>query len=192
MITPAMVFFGAGVLAATGIASTVVASIMFQVQLWPPGSDTWKAGLHWGLVGIVDVCMLALAFLRWNTWVFPRPSSLAVGVVLSLLGAAVFLTASREMSGAETAGQVPATLHMDGLYARSRNPQYVGMIVGLIGFALLANARSVLVLSTMYIGWLALLPHAEEPWLQNQFGEDYERYCDRVPRFVGRRTFASK
>lgn len=183
------VFFGAGVLAAGGIAATVVASISFRVHLWPPGDDTWKSALHWGLVGVVDICLLVLAFVQWNTWVLPRPSSLALGGVLSILGASVFLGASREMSGAETAGQVPTDLHTDGLYARSRNPQYVGMMVGLIGFALLVNARSVAILSTMYIGWLALLPLAEEPWLHDQFGEQYERYCDRVPRFVGRQTF---
>jgi protein-S-isoprenylcysteine O-methyltransferase Ste14 len=44
----------------------------------------------------------------------------------------------------------------------------------------------------MYIGWLTFLPLAEEPWLRDQFGEHYERYCDRVPRFVGRQTFDSK
>ena len=96
------------------------------------------------------------------------------------------------MNGAETAGQVPKALHTDGLYARSRNPQYAGMIVGRIGFAILVNARSVAVLSIIYIGWLTLLPLAEEPWLHDQFGERFERYCDRVPRFVGRQTFDSK
>lgn len=185
----ASVFVGAGVLAAAGIISTVAVSITGRVRLWPPGEDTWKAALHWGLVGVVDVCLIVLAILRWDTWLLPRPASLVAGVVLSLLGAGVFLGGSRELTGAETAGQVPEGLRTSGLYARSRNPQYVGMMVGLVGFACLVNAVTVAVLCALYVGWLALLPLAEEPWLSEHFGEAYERYRQRVPRFVGRRTF---
>ena len=76
------VFFGAGVLAAGGIAVTVLASITHWMQLWPPGEAPWKAALYWSLVGVVDVCLLALGFLQWNTWFLPRPASLAVGGVL--------------------------------------------------------------------------------------------------------------
>lgn len=58
------VFFGAGVLAAGGIAVSVLASITQWMQVWPPGDVTWKAALHWSLVGVVEVCLLALAFVR--------------------------------------------------------------------------------------------------------------------------------
>jgi protein-S-isoprenylcysteine O-methyltransferase Ste14 len=47
----------------------------------------------------------------------------------------------------------------------------------------------VAVLAALHVAWLALLPFAEEPWLEAEFGENYERYCDRVPRFVGWKTF---
>jgi protein-S-isoprenylcysteine O-methyltransferase Ste14 len=33
-----------------------------------------------------------------------------------------------------------------------------------------------------------LLPRAEEPHLRAEFGDDYDRYAARVPRFVGLAT----
>jgi protein-S-isoprenylcysteine O-methyltransferase Ste14 len=62
------------------------------------------------------------------------------------------------------------------------------MIVGLVGFALFVNSLSVTVLCILHICWLVFLPFSEEPWLRDQFGKQYKRYCDRVPRFVGYQT----
>lgn len=39
--------------------------------------------------------------------------------------------------------------------------------------------------------WIALLPVAEEPWLEEQFGDAYEVYRREVPRFVGLRTITN-
>lgn len=30
-----------------------------------------------------------------------------------------------------------------------------------------------------------LFPFTEEPWLREQYGDDYEEYCERTPRFIG-------
>jgi protein-S-isoprenylcysteine O-methyltransferase Ste14 len=93
------------------------------------------------------------------------------------------------MDAEETSGGNIETLYTDGPYARSRNPQYVGMIVGLTGFALIVNALSVAILAALHVLWVVLLPFAQEPWLREQFGAAYNRYRERVPRFIGRRTF---
>jgi protein-S-isoprenylcysteine O-methyltransferase Ste14 len=33
--------------------------------------------------------------------------------------------------------------------------------------------------------WFAVTPFIEEPWLAKRYGEDYGRYCEEVPRFLG-------
>ena len=188
MVTPATALFVVGAAAATVIVASLLVTLATDGRLWPPGDDRRKATLHWGLVGVFDVCILGLAALQWDTWLLPRPASLVVGGLLSVTGAAIFLRASRAMDAAETTGRAATELYTEGLYARTRNPQYLGMIVGLAGFALLVDARSVAVLAALHVCWLVLLPFAEEPWLREQFGEQYDRYCERVPRFVGVRT----
>ncbi len=44
------------------------------------------------------------------------------------------------------------------------------------------------VLCALYATWWLVMPFAEEPWLREQYGEAYEQYAARVPRFVGRGT----
>jgi protein-S-isoprenylcysteine O-methyltransferase Ste14 len=39
-----------------------------------------------------------------------------------------------------------------------------------------------------YFLWWFSFPLAEEPWLRERYGQEYESYAERVPRFVGRRT----
>lgn len=185
-LTPLL--FWLAVIAAAAIISTLLITLLTRFRLWPPGDDTRKAVFHWGLVGIFDISIVSVAFLEWNAWILPRPSSVIVGLLLSIGGATIFIISSGMMSAAETTGQTAAELYTEGLYARSRNPQYLGMIIGLVGFALLVNSLFVAILSLVHMSWLLLLPFAEEPWLREQFGDEYDDYCDRVPRFVSRKT----
>jgi protein-S-isoprenylcysteine O-methyltransferase Ste14 len=62
------------------------------------------------------------------------------------------------------------------------------MIVGVTGFALVADSAFVAALATAHVGWVLLLPRAEEPHLRAEFGDAYDQYAARVPRFFGLRT----
>jgi protein-S-isoprenylcysteine O-methyltransferase Ste14 len=63
------------------------------------------------------------------------------------------------------------------------------MLIGLAGCGLLANAGLVVPSLVLHGCWRVLLPLAEEPWLREAFGDEFERYCEEVPRFVGVQTF---
>jgi protein-S-isoprenylcysteine O-methyltransferase Ste14 len=72
-----------------------------------------------------------------------------------------------------------------GLYRFVRNPQYVGVLLVVLGEALLAEAAILLA----YTGFLAVGYHCfvryyEEPTLGRLFGEAYTRYCAQVPRWL--------
>lgn len=49
-------------------------------------------------------------------------------------------------------------------------------------------SNSWLALITGLIGtlWFVLAPFTEEPWLRERYGQQYEAYKKRVPRFIGR------
>ena len=81
--------------------------------------------------------------------------------------------------------QVPRRLSTTGVYALLRHPQALGNMLFLVGFsvaggALYASAAFVLAFG-LYIG--TQVPR-EERMLIEAFGEKYERYCERVPRFA--------
>ena len=185
-MTPTQLAFGAGVLSAAGVYVLVGGTLLTDHEWWPPGDRTPAYYAHWTLVGAFDVALLATAVLDFGAWGLSAPAS-SVGLVAALLGTAVFVWGARAMDSAETMG-VTGDLYTDGPYAYSRNPQYVGMIVGVSGFALAVDSALVAGLAAAHVGWVLLLPRAEEPHLRAEFGDTYDRYAARVPRFVGLRT----
>ncbi|KAB1196318.1 MULTISPECIES: isoprenylcysteine carboxylmethyltransferase family protein [Haloferax] len=184
--------FALGVASASVIIGTLLVTIFSSSwRFWPPGELTWKYHLHWVCVGSFNVSLVGTAVFEWGTWVLPAPTKFVVGGVLAVVGVVVFTTSENSFERHETMG-LAGDLHTSGLYARSRNPQYVGMIVGIVGFAVVVDSLLVTILALLHVSWVLLLPFAEEPWLQDEFGEEYRRYKQQVPRFVGVQTFRSE
>ncbi|MFC6988622.1 methyltransferase family protein [Haloplanus sp. GCM10025708] len=186
-MTPTRLAFGAGLLSAAGVYVLVLGTLSTDHEWWPPGDRTPAYYCHWTLVAVFDVSLVATAVLDWGEWGLFSPVALAGGGVLVCLGTAVFVWGARTMRSAETMG-VTGDLYTEGPYAYTRNPQYLGMIVGVTGFAVVADSALVAALAAAHVGWVLLLPRAEEPHLRAEFGDAYDRYAARVPRFVGLRT----
>lgn len=182
-----LVAFGSGLVAALWIYLLLTVSIVTDRQWWPPGDRSWSYYAHWISVGVFNVSAVLVAALEWNTWLLPRPASLVVGGGLVAIGGGIFVRSANVMESAEVTG-VDGDLYTSGPYAYSRNPQYVGMLVGLTGFALLVDSALVTVLVGVHAGWVLLLPRAEEPHLRSMFGDEYDRYVAHVPRFIDTRT----
>lgn len=70
------------------------------------------------------------------------------------------------------------------LYRYTRNPMYVGVLTAIAGWAVWFMSGPVLlyglVVGAMFGVFVFLV---EEPMLQEQFGNAYEEYCRRVPRW---------
>jgi protein-S-isoprenylcysteine O-methyltransferase Ste14 len=72
-----------------------------------------------------------------------------------------------------------------GPFARSRNPLYVGLLVGSAGVALVAGSAWALValpLEWALLRWGAVVP--EEHYLTAKFGVAYTDYAGRVRRWL--------
>lgn len=78
-------------------------------------------------------------------------------------------------------------LVISGLYRFVRNPMYVGVLAVVLGEALLFG-------SPWLLSWAALLAIVfhlfvvayEEPTLRRAYGEEYDRFCAQVPRWIPR------
>lgn len=107
---------------------------------------------------------------------------LSAGITVYLWCAWEFATAGR---GTPAPYDPPQLLVTRGLYTVSRNPIYIGVVLIILGEALLVDSIPLL----GYALLLLALFHArvvlyEEPRLHSTFGGEYERYCLTVPRWV--------
>jgi protein-S-isoprenylcysteine O-methyltransferase Ste14 len=163
----------------------VIASIVLpQKRIWPPRQPQ-AAGQYVMLllfiVSAMGVVLLGLA--EWGRFIIPAWLRVVVGVPLWLAGDLLALWAMAALGVAPTAGDEGALVRR-GPYGFSRNPQYLGFIIGLVGWGLTANSALTLIATSVGIIPLVLVPFAEEPWLLAHHGAAYEEYRRAVPRFV--------
>ncbi|MFZ2326995.1 MAG: isoprenylcysteine carboxylmethyltransferase family protein [Rhodoferax sp.] len=78
------------------------------------------------------------------------------------------------------------TLATAGPYARIRHPQYVAFILILLGFLLQWPTLLTLVMFPVLLVMYARLATTEESEMATQFGDDYQEYAKRTPRFIPR------
>jgi protein-S-isoprenylcysteine O-methyltransferase Ste14 len=71
-----------------------------------------------------------------------------------------------------------------GIYARIRHPRYVEMLLGLLGFALIANYLAGYVVFGLGVLLLHSVVLLEERELRERFGAEWDVYARRVPRYV--------
>jgi protein-S-isoprenylcysteine O-methyltransferase Ste14 len=81
----------------------------------------------------------------------------------------------------------PRELVVAGLYRYVRNPQYVGVVLILLGEALLSGMVVLFgYAAVMAVGYHLFVRYYEEPTLGRLFGEPYARYRAMVPRWLPR------
>jgi protein-S-isoprenylcysteine O-methyltransferase Ste14 len=78
-------------------------------------------------------------------------------------------------------------LATNGPYAYVRNPIYLGnLILGLGMIGLMRDPRLLVLYALIFPFLYVMIVPAEEQFLRERFGKDYERYCDAVPRMIPR------
>jgi len=127
-------------------------------------------------------------------WLMPLPfvpaalrppwlGAMVFALALALFGWAI---ATVTRAGSNVPTNRPTTTIVDtGPYRLTRNPIYLGMVLGLIGLAIAFNSLWLL---------LTLVPFAlvirfgviarEEAYLERKFGDIYRGYCARVRRWL--------
>jgi protein-S-isoprenylcysteine O-methyltransferase Ste14 len=125
-------------------------------------------------------------------WDLALPRWTAIpGVILGLAGCvgmivciALFVVRGR---GTPAIFDAPRHFVAVGPYRYVRNPMYLSALASFAGYGLFVRSTSVLGFAA---GWFILV-HAfvlfiEEPGLRERFGNTYDDYCKRVPRWTPR------
>ncbi len=173
-------------------ALAVGVSIVFpQWRVWPPPhKHSWTGYLMWLLFGVSAAGVVTLGTIDWGSLDLPLWVRWSVGVPLWSGGNLVASWAIAVLGMASTFGGERRLIRR-GPYRISRNPQCLGFLMGLIGWAIVTSSRLTLAASLVGVIPLVLVPFAEEPWLKERYGVAYEEYRRAVARFLcqrGRRT----
>jgi protein-S-isoprenylcysteine O-methyltransferase Ste14 len=94
--------------------------------------------------------------------------------------------ASKNTSGRNTAhGQIADDLNTTGLYSLIRHPLYLGNFFMWLGPVLfLRSAAVTIVFGLVYWLYYERIMFAEEQFLRRKFGEEYDRWSERVASFL--------
>lgn len=114
-----------------------------------------------------------------------------VGVPLMAVGALIYLRCAWDFGavgrGTPAPWDPPVELVIVGLYRFVRNPIYVGLLLMVLGEAAYFEARVLITYAVvLFVAFHLRVVFYEEPRLRAQFGEAYERYRSRVPRWIPR------
>lgn len=121
----------------------------------------------------IFVC-LALATVRPDgTWLF------ALGGVCYAAGLGLLAAAVAAFSAPDEKG-----LNANGIYRFSRHPMYAAYFVCFLGMALLTRSAALAAVLLAFQTSARRIVLAEERWCRETFGEAYERYMERVRRYL--------
>ena len=113
---------------------------------------------------------------------------LAVGFIVAMFGQgvrAVTIGLAYIIRGGKARQVYAEHLVQDGIFAHCRNPLYVGNFLILCGLGLAANSLWFLVIGLPFfaLAYRCIIA-AEENYLREKFGAEYDKYCGRVNRFI--------
>lgn len=184
-------FFSHPAFWALAIATAVLVFVaMFSAGNLSSGQQEDR-GNRWVLAAFGVIAIL-IAYLpaftdRKGILVIDGDSTRWLGIVLYFLGGSlrlwpVFVLGDR-FSGL-VAIQPEHTLVTTGIYSQIRNPSYLGLIAGTLGWALVFRSGVGVVLAASMIAPLIARMNAEEKLLRAHFGSEYDAYCARTSRLI--------
>jgi len=178
-------FFWVIIIAQILATISIVFSILFPAhRIWPPVKfPSWRHYFMWFLFDISTIAIVAVGILDRGSLALPLRMQIAIGVPL-LVGGIGFSLWSIVILGTSSTYGNEGPLILRGPYRISRNPQYLGLIVALIGWSFVTSSWGTILAVLVWIVPLVLIPFAEEPWLLRRHGSQYEEYLRKVPRFV--------
>lgn len=107
------------------------------------------------------------------------------GVTLLLVGAFLTITIMVQFGWKRAIGREVNILQQSGWYRWSRNPQIVSYGLFVLGYALAWFSWRAVVWVSLYAVIVHIMVMVEEEHLRRVFGEEYLRYCEQTPRYIG-------
>ena len=112
-------------------------------------------------------------------------AAFVLSIVLIAVGLLAVLVPMSRLGFDTSVGQRVSGLKDSGLYRYTRNPQIVAYLMIVVGYALLWPSLAGALWSAVYVLIAHVMVRTEEEHLARVYGDDYRRYCERTPRYIG-------
>ena len=180
-----IVVLAVGLAAGGYMFSMLLWSYVFpQRRVWPPKEATAAIKFRvWFMTITIFAAAFVLGLLDWNHFDWSPIVRWSIGLPFILIGNLVVWRGVLKIGMSATSGEATG-LVTSGLYGWSRNPQYVADMAILIGWGVLSASLWTLPVLIIGLAVLAVAPFAEEPWLQEVYGEQYRSYKKTVRRYL--------
>ena len=105
---------------------------------------------------------------------------LCIGLVIYLFGMVFMIIAVRNFAPSPRDKVITK-----GLYSVTRNPEYIGLLLMQTGLGIACTSWLYLLLTVALMILLNANLSAEERYCLHRYGEDYQKYKNRTPRWIG-------
>jgi protein-S-isoprenylcysteine O-methyltransferase Ste14 len=141
------------------------------------------------LLATVAATLLVVPAADWQVVSFGAAWIRALGLAFLVVGTAFTLWARLTLGAMWTASPALKQAHelrTSGPYAITRHPIYSGALTMLLGTVLVVGRGRLLVLLVFGLVSVAFRVRTEERLLVDAFGDEYQRYRERVPQLIPR------
>ncbi len=167
-----------------GYLGIILWSVVFPSRrIWPPLQKwTWKYVAIWGLFLSAFGADILLMLIDKSELLPIGNERYYLGAPLIVVGLLFLIWGVRSL-GVESSSGVAGEFVSSGPYKFTRNPQYLGDIFLFLGLMVISNSFRVAAGLSLLILALLMMPLAEEPWLEEAYGDTYRKYKMTTPRF---------
>lgn len=179
------ILFISGIAVHYVLLSAMVWSVAFpKRRIWPPPKkQSWQYIIIWTLFYLALVLNVSLLVLDWNNWIISKPVRFFVGIPIITIGSLLVSWGFATLGIQNTSG-IKKEFVISGPYRFTRNPQYLGDVILLVGITILSNSLYLAIVHVLGAMVFLITPLAEEGWLEQQYGEHYIQYKNATPRFL--------
>lgn len=151
---------------------------MLRLRVPPPLVALVSALLMWGIASQFQALDFDFPFQEITAYAF-----VGLGIMIDMIS--IFAFRSAKTTVTPLAPEKASSLVVSGLYRFTRNPMYLGMLLILIGVALLLGSFANVVVLVAFVAYItAFQIKPEEERLQEVFGAQYHSYKQEVRRWI--------
>ena len=103
-----------------------------------------------------------------------------IGLTVFLVGLVILIIATINFASASI--EKPIT---QGIYRFSRHPLYLSLVIVYIGTGIATASWLFFLLAIANVFWIRIESLVEERYCLKKYGDDYDKYTNRTPRWIG-------